>query len=59
MSESRDVFISMRVTEEEREAIRKAARALRRTSSDVLRVAVLGVASEVLKARSGPDERGR
>ena len=58
MRTERPHVMSFRVTEAEREAIRKAAADYRRTDSEMIRIACLGVA-EALQTKSAPAPKDR
>ncbi len=47
----RPYVISFRVSDDERTTIRRAAKALRRTPSDLMRLATLGLAEQVSRGR--------
>jgi hypothetical protein len=49
--ETRPIVVSFRVTPEERAAISAVARRLKRTDSDVTRLAILGLAEQLTRGR--------
>jgi uncharacterized protein (DUF1778 family) len=58
VSMQRDVFVTFRVTEAERAAIKAAADQVRRSSSDLVRIAALEVAAQLTPAQTQPETKG-
>ena len=55
---TRDIVFGVRVTEQERQAIRQLAKRLRRSDSDVVRIAILMLAEQLATGKQTELDRG-